>query len=330
MENVLVKMAPKVSVLMVTYNHERYIAQAVESALAQETSFPVEIVIGEDCSTDGTREILRELKRLNRRQIRLLLHARNGGGPANIAATLADCRGDYVAMLEGDDYWTDPRKLQKQVDALDAHPHWSSCFHLTRRVYTDGSQEPELFPPDWTKEEATIDDLFKSNFICTCSLVFRNHIFGPLPKWHLQITPGDWAIGLLNAAQGPIGCLPDVMADYRIHPQGAWSQKSREFQMRETLRMLTFIDHHFHGKYQQQIDEHRLDLVSYLLGQIEHYKRQVPPAYVPPPQPPDIVVPPPKPRRSAVSELVRTVMRPVEEAARKGRAAIGLAPRRAA
>jgi glycosyltransferase involved in cell wall biosynthesis len=315
------KSAPKVSVLMVTYNHERYIAQSVQSALAQETSFPVEIVIGEDCSTDRTREILLDLQRAHPQQIRLLLQEQNIGGPANIAATFAACRGDYVAMLEGDDYWTDPAKLQKQVGALDAHPHWSSCFHLTRRVYTDGSKEPELFPSDWTREEVTIDDLLMSNFICTCSLVFRNRIFGPLPEWHRQITPGDWAIGLLNAAEGPIGCLPDVMADYRIHPQGVWAQKSREFQMRETLRMLTFIDHHFHGKYQQQIDEHRLGLVSYLLGQIDNYKSQVPPGYVPPPQPPVIIVPPPERRRSTAGKLMRQVMRPVEQAVRKWRVA---------
>ena len=317
MENVLLKVAPKVSVLMVTYNHEPYISQAVESALAQKTNFPVEIVIGEDYSTDNTREILLDLQRAHPEQIRLLLHEQNVGGPANVAATFAACRGDYVAMLEGDDYWTDPRKLQRQVDALAAHPHWSACFHITRRVYTDGSNGPELFPPDWTKEEATIDDLFQANVICTCSLVFRNRLFGPLPQWHRQITPGDWAIGLLNAAQGPIGCLPEVMADYRIHPQGMWSKKSPEFQMRETLKMLSFVDYHFHGKYRQQIDEYRLGLVSFLAGQIEHLKSQLPPDY----GHPVIIVPPSGPRRSAASELVRKVMRPMEQAVRKWRAA---------
>lgn len=330
METSQAQAAPKVSVLMVTYNHEHFIAQAVESALDQQTSFPLEIVVGEDCSTDRTRELLLELQRAHPQKIRLLLHERNQGGPANFAATFAACRGDYVALLEGDDYWTDPRKLQKQVDALDAHPHWSACFHITRRVYTDGSQGPELFPPDWVKEEATIDDLFQANCLNTCSLVFHNRLFGPLPEWHREIIPGDWAISLLNAAHGPIGCLPEVMADYRIHPQGMWAQKGQEFQLRETLRMLTFIDHHFQGKYRQRIDEYRLGLVSYLVGQIEHLKGQVPPGYVPPPQPPVIVVPPPEPRRSAAGELVRKIVRPVEQAVRQGRAAIGLAPRRAA
>ena len=318
MENVLLKSHPKVSVLMVTYNHERFIAQAVGSALAQVTSFPVEVVIGEDCSTDRTREILQEMQRTNRKKIRLLLHPKNVGGPANVAATFADCHGDYVAMLEGDDSWTDPCKLQKQVDALDAHPHWSACFHITRRVYTDSTRAPELFPPDWTKTEATIDDLFKNNFICTCSLVFRNRLFGPLPAWHARITPGDWAIGLLCADRGPIGCLPDVMADYRIHPQGLWTQKSQEFQIREALRMLSYVDHHFQGKYQQQIDDHRLNVVSYLWGQIERYKLRMSNRSE---SLPAIVATPLQPRRSAAARLIRNVLRPVEQAVRKWRAA---------
>ncbi len=318
MEALLANAAPKVSVLMVTYNHERFIAQAVASALAQVTNFPVEIVIGEDCSTDRTREILLALQRQHPERIRLLLHEQNIGGPANIAASLAACRGDYVALLEGDDYWTDPAKLQKQIDSLDTHPHWSACFHLTRRVYSDGSHQPELFPLDWNKCEATIDDLFVANTIGTCSLVFRNRLFGPLPEWHGRITPGDWAIGLLLAHYGPIGFLPEAMADYRIHPQGLWSQKGREFQIRETLRMLSCVDHHFHGQYRDQIDDHRLNLVSYLVGQVEHYQRQMPPDYEPLPV---INVPPSAPRRSPAEKLVRTVLRPVEQAMRKWRAA---------
>lgn len=305
---------PKISVLMVTYNHAPYIAQAVESALGQTTRFPFEIVIGEDCSTDRTREILIDLHRRHPTQIRLLLHERNLGGQANTAEVFSACRGDYVAILEGDDYWTDPHKLQRQADALDAHPRWSMCFHPARRVFADNSRQPEIFPADWNKSEATIDDLFKRNFLYTCSMMFRNRLFGPLPEWHRRIVPGDWAISLLNADHGPIGYLPEVMADYRIHSQGLWAQKSREFRIRETLRMLSFVDHHFRGKYREQIDEHRLELVSYLIGQIDHLESQL----LPDPEPlPIISVPQPGPRRS----LVRSVMRPLEEAVRKWRAA---------
>ncbi len=106
----------KVSVCMVTYNHARYIAQAVESVLAQRTDFPIEIVVGEDCSTDGTRGILVDLARRNSQTIRLRLAEYNQGGSSNFFGTLAACRGQYVAMLEGDDFWSSPDKLQKQVD----------------------------------------------------------------------------------------------------------------------------------------------------------------------------------------------------------------------
>jgi hypothetical protein len=308
--------APKVSVLMVTYNHEPYIAQAVESALRQQTTFPVEIVIGEDCSTDNTREVLLNLQQAHPGKIRLLLHKRNIGGPANIAATFAICRGNYVAMLEGDDYWTDPRKLQWQVDSLDAHPHWSSCFHVTRFVYQDCSQEPVLFPLNWTKAEATIDDLFRSNFIGTCSLVFRNRLFGPLPAWHQQIIPGDWAISLLNAEHGPIGFLPKVMADYRIHRHGVWSSASRASQLRETLRMFSFVDHHFQGKYRQQIEEYRHDLVSSLVAEVESLSSR--PAIVPSTG-----------NRSPAAEFLRHLMRPLEAVVRRGYTAIGIRKRAA-
>jgi len=319
--------APKVSVLMVTYNHERYIAQAVESALMQEVTFPIEIVVGEDCSTDRTREILLELQQHHPHSIRLLLHGRNLGGTGNFAATFAACRGDYIAMLEGDDYWTHPQKLQRQVDALEEHPSWAMCFHITRRVYEDGSREPELIPSDWTKEETTIDDLFQGNFLNTCSLVFRNRLFGPLPDWHQQIAPGDWVLSLLNAHHGRIGYLPEIMADYRVHSQGIWTRKSRAEQLREILRMLTFVDYHFQGKYRDQIDAYRLNLVTSLVAEAEFYRGQIPEPEAPLPV---IAVPPPAPKpRPAGLELVRKIMRPVENAVRRGRAAIGF-PVRAA
>ena len=101
-------------------------------------------------------------------------------------------------------------------------------------------------------------------------------------------------------------------------PQGLWAPKSRQFQLSESLRMLSFVDHHFQGRYREQIDEHRLGVITYLLGQIEHLQRQLPPDHDPLLV---INVPPPQARRSPASKLVRAVMRPVEEAVRKWRAA---------
>jgi len=118
----------KVSVLLKAYNHEPFIARALASVLEQRTDFPFEIVIGEDCSTDGTRAVLLGMRDRDPR-IRLLLRDRNLGNIRNLTDTLAACRGEYVALLDGDDYWTSADKLQTQAAFLDAHPHYSSCAH---------------------------------------------------------------------------------------------------------------------------------------------------------------------------------------------------------
>src|ERR1700676_449892 len=115
----------KLSVMMITYNHERYIAQAIESILAQKVNFDYELVIGEDCSTDGTRAVILDFHRRYPSRIVPLLRERNLGGPRNFLGTLAACRGKYLALLEGDDYWICTDKLQRQVDFLEANPAWA-------------------------------------------------------------------------------------------------------------------------------------------------------------------------------------------------------------
>src|SRR6266576_3052599 len=117
----------KVSALIVTYNQEKFIEQAVRSALMQQVNFPYEIVIGEDCSTDNTRAIVERLASENPGKIRAILRDKNLGMHGNHRATYNECRGQYIAMLEGDDYWTDPHKLQKQADFLDTHPECCLC-----------------------------------------------------------------------------------------------------------------------------------------------------------------------------------------------------------
>src|SRR5687768_16687744 len=112
----------KVSVAMITYNHEAFVAQAIESVLMQKTDFDFELVIGEDCSTDKTREIVNGYKSKYGERIRVLLPAKNLGINRNLKQTLLACQGRYIALLEGDDYWTSSLKLQKQVNFLDTHP----------------------------------------------------------------------------------------------------------------------------------------------------------------------------------------------------------------
>jgi len=213
----------KLSVMMITYNHERFIGQAIESVVSQRTNFPIELVIGEDVSKDGTRAIVERYARAYPEIIRPILREKNVGMNHNFFGTYFECRGEYVASLAGDDYWTDPCKLQKQVDALDANPDWAICYHKVRCFYEDGSQEPHIFPEKTPKRVSTLDDLLEDNFISDCSCVFRNGLIKSLPEWVYGAPVGDYILHIFNAQHGQIGFIDEVMAAYRKHAGGAWS-----------------------------------------------------------------------------------------------------------
>lgn len=264
--------APKVSVCMVTYNQERYIAQAIESVLAQETSFRIEIVIGEDCSTDSTRSIVRELAERHPDRIRPLFHERNLGGKQNFMRTYDACRGEYMAILEGDDYWTCPQKLQRQVEALDARPDWAICFHPAEIRNEDWRKPSGSWPESWEKPESTIVDLFDKCYIPTNAAVFRHRLFPRLPEWFADLYIGDWPLHILNAAHGNIGFLPEAMSVYRVHDQGVWSRLDHSTQMEALYRMLTAVDRHFEGKYTSHIEQCRLNILQFSINQAKDAK----------------------------------------------------------
>ncbi len=145
----------KLSVIFITYNHEKYVEKALRSVCEQETDFAYEVVVGEDCSTDSTREILKRLAGEYPDKVRLLFREKNFGRPTlNVYNTTMECRGEYLAYLEGDDYWTDRKKLQKQVDFLEANPEYIACTHSC--VMIDENSE------EITDEETLkIGDLYK-------------------------------------------------------------------------------------------------------------------------------------------------------------------------
>jgi glycosyltransferase involved in cell wall biosynthesis len=232
----------KLSVALITYNQEAYIAQAIESALMQRTNFEFEIVIGEDCSTDGTRAIIQSYVAQYPDQIRPLLHERNLGlyGKNNFVATFGACQGQYVALLEGDDYWTDPLKLQKQVSFLDSHPECTICFHAASRQYEDNAMSPKLLQPPGRKDVYSLKDLLLNNFMITHTVVFRNGLVDKFPSWYYQIMLGDWPLHVFNARFGLIGYIDECMAVYRVHDAGIFSGAS---QFRRWEAIIQFYEH---------------------------------------------------------------------------------------
>ena len=251
----------KVSVLIVTYNHEAFIAQAIESVLMQEVDFDYEVVIAEDCSTDNTREIVIGYQERYPDKIRLILSERNLGnyGGAISARALPTCRGQYIALLEGDDYWTDPHKLQKQVDFLDSHPDFSICSHNVYIEY-EGQSKPMV---EWLgsehKEVMTIEDLLGDGTGgATCSLVFRNGVFGELPDWFSQIAGGDTALQILCASKGKMRYFREVMGVYRKHSSGATAHEpdsQAEIDAYESGGVIKYeiINKHFNYRYDRLI-----------------------------------------------------------------------------
>jgi glycosyltransferase involved in cell wall biosynthesis len=215
---------PTVSVCMITYNHERFIAQAIESVLMQETDFPVELVIGEDCSTDGTRAIVVEYAQRYPERIRPFLRERNLGMIPNFVATLQACRGKYIALLEGDDYWTDPHKLQKQVQFLEGHPDYVLCHHDAMIVDEHGYVLQDSKLPAETKRDFSQEELMAGAWILTLTACFRN-VIQEFPPEFLRVFNGDSFLFSMLGQFGRSKYLGDCIkpAAYRQHPGGVWS-----------------------------------------------------------------------------------------------------------
>jgi glycosyltransferase involved in cell wall biosynthesis len=216
--------SPKVIVLMVAYNQKNYVRQALESVLEQKTDFPYQIIIGDDCSTDGTKEIIASIALQNPGKIILHSYKKNIGGTKNNILLLNLCQNTaakYIAHLDSDDYWTDPEKLQRQVDFLDRRADFVLCF-TNWKMLDDNTGK---FSNSWIKRKKTewpLTELIKNDFIMHSSAMFRNHLSDTLPGWLETAFYGDWPFFVLVALHGKIGYLDRITAAYRIHAKGLW------------------------------------------------------------------------------------------------------------
>jgi len=228
----------KVSVVVCTYNHEPFIDRALASALEQETTFDYEVIVSEDCSTDGTRRIVLGWRDRHPDRIRLLLSERNLRSNEVVARAIRAAAGEYVAILDGDDYWMSSSKLQRQADFLDRHPDCALCFHDAEVVDDAGKAiEARRWTPAGQKLRSTLEDIWHGNFIATCSAMLRKSTLPEVPAWYADFFPiTDWPLYILCAEHGDIGYLPEVMAAYRLHAGGLYSPLSVAEKLRATDR----------------------------------------------------------------------------------------------
>ena len=224
----MLQQKPLVSILCIAFNHESYIRESIQSFLSQKADFPLEMIIHDDASTDSTPIIIREYCDKNPELIKPMLQSENQFskyGFSFLSALFEKAQGKYIALCEGDDYWIDPLKLQKQVDFLEANPDFSICFHKVLLL-----ENGQLRPDDMTQvpsQISTIVDLARGNYIHTPSCMFRNYdpkVFGS----HFSDSPvGDYYIHMMNAQFGKIYCIDEAMAVYRLHNQSTWSSKDQ-------------------------------------------------------------------------------------------------------
>ncbi len=247
---------PLVDVNLITYNHEKFVARAIESVLEQQANFAYRLIIGDDCSTDNTQSIIRGFAQDYPERIQTLLASehRGLGRPDRIGLqVLRLSTAKYIALLDGDDYWTDPQKLQKQVDALEQDPDSAICFHDVRLFFEDGSREPGTSVAPSQKKTFTIEDLLVGNFMQTCSVMFRNNLIGKVPTWYHESLIGDWPLHVMVAQHGKIRYLDEEMAAYRIHGGGVWSAKQSAGRLKESIKVLSKLNRHLRYKYRRLI-----------------------------------------------------------------------------
>lgn len=208
-----------VSIVCLAYNHEPYISDAIEGFVKQETDFPFEIIIGEDCSTDTTREIVFNFQKKYPRIIRIVSSPENVGMQKNCMRTLEAANGKYIAFCEGDDFWICNNKLQKQVDFLEANPEYSMAAHAVDII--DNTSQGVIYTPysDFAGGKFVTADILLKHFLPTLSLVFKRSAL-VIPGWFQLCRSLDVLMELIVSLSGPGMFFSQVMGIYRHHDGG--------------------------------------------------------------------------------------------------------------
>lgn len=286
----------KVSVISLAYNHARYARQTLEGFIGQQTDFPFEVLVNDDASTDGTREIIEEYAGKRPEMFRTFLRTENQYSRHHdfsriIRELVENARGEYIAYCECDDYWTDPEKLQMQADYLDAHPDTGLVYTRSQAFFQTKGEFGEEFGG---YSEPAMREVAAENRIPTQSIMFRRDLFLRYAEEVLGDHGADWLMAdypifLWMAANSKIGFIPRCTAVYRIHDAGATHHDTIDKWLR--LRINTFeIAKYFTDRYKPElspIPERRIE--AYRLeramlhggGSGRHVKRLKELGYVP-------------------------------------------------
>lgn len=253
---------PLVSIVCITYNHGEYLRSALEAFVSQKTNFPYEIVVHDDCSTDGTTDILREYAQKNPDKIVALYEEQNcySRGIRFMQDLLTKtARGKYIALCEGDDLWCDTNKLQKQVDYLEAHPDCSLVMHNGYALNVQTGEKRPLNPYPGSAVLSIHDVLCEGKSLPpTASMMFPRHLLDEMPPFFLEAPVGDRPRRMFLALKGHVYYMQDLMCIYRMNVAGSFSERVKNDAVRKNCldKMLEYFeryDQYTDGKYAQEI-----------------------------------------------------------------------------
>jgi glycosyltransferase involved in cell wall biosynthesis len=261
-DNALCK-KPVISVIVHTYNHAPFLTLALEGILSQKVNCPIEIIIGDDCSQDGAQLIAKRYQKQYPELIRLFISTQNlgqytGGGRLNILRSFQACRGKYIAYLEGDDFWTDSDKLQKQFDYMQNDFKTSGCFHDGMRVNERGEILARSYNNEYKAsyaQRACLIELRTS--YPSASLFFRSDIIrSDLPEYYLR-EGSDFLLDLVITEHGSLDYLPFIGCAYRVHDGGSYSSMSVTQRSVRCLYRYSALLHDsiMRGRYQIEINK---------------------------------------------------------------------------
>lgn len=252
-----------VSVCCIAYNHEKYIREALDGFLMQKTDFAFEILIHDDASTDGTADIIREYEKKYPHLISALCQTENhySRGIDVYLLNLRRARGKYIADCEGDDYWTDPYKLQKQVDYLESHPSCSATFHASLNVDAESGRTISYFRPCTENRFFRTGEIIQRDggFFSTNSLMYRAALLDRLPDFFLNASVGDYPMMIYLSTEGDVYYTDEVMSAYRSNVRDSWTDRVynkldlRIKHYKEIAAMLDEVDRYTNHLYAEDI-----------------------------------------------------------------------------
>ena len=263
-----------VSIQCLTYNHAPYIRQCLNGFVMQKTNFRFEAIVHDDASTDGTQNIIREYEKKYPDIIKPIYQKENQyskGIPGRITNIVnAHCKGKYIAICEGDDYWTDPYKLQKQIDFLETHSDYTMCYHAVNYVSDDiviGNDKRFENECDVSTEQMIEGG---GGFCATCSLVFKKQCFYDFPNFRKAANIGDWPLQILLSIRGKVHFFPEIMGVYRKNIPGSWTsrvwKKDLSVPYSNNIEWLNVLNQETNRQYEESILKQVRKYLLYLLN----------------------------------------------------------------